>query len=275
VTKPKTAQLIPSLEPEPRFIGGVLVQKAQALNEPKSIMIVGHPKRGKSTLGASLIDVPGYSRLLAIDVDGGCAGYAEQYPNVDVVAVDYGDATTVGQIIVELAEDPTGAGYDGVMLDTISVLQDWKIEEIGRGRKLEWDQWDQVAKWTNKVMWLLHSMKPLGLSIYHIKTEKDELTREVWKLPKIRGSAKDTVATVPDLIIEIRIVDTNAGPVRVVDCVPHETATTGNRYRHMPTTPLSDANMTDLFSYIRHERTDVPTAPSTAAERFAASPDSE
>jgi hypothetical protein len=263
------------LESEPRFIGGVLIQKAQALNEPKSIMILGHPKRGKSTLGASLIEVPGYSRILAIDVDGGCAGYADQYPNVDVVGVDYGDAATVSKIIMELAEDPTGAGYDGVMLDTLSVLQDWKIDEIGHGRKLEWDQWDLVAKWTNKVMWLLHSMKPLGVSVYHIKTEKDELTREVWKLPKIRGSAKDTVATVPDLIIEIRIVDTKDGPVRVVDCVPHETATTGNRYAYMPVQPISDATMSDLFSYIRHERTDVPTAPLTAADRFAAGSDAE
>ena len=46
-------------------------KKAADVGIPRSILLFGPPKRGKSTCAASIVDVPGYERVLVIDGDIG------------------------------------------------------------------------------------------------------------------------------------------------------------------------------------------------------------
>ena len=57
-------------------IGGVEVRPVIEVIEPDSIMIMGHAKRGKSTLAASISEVEGFEKNLFIDLERGSKAFA-------------------------------------------------------------------------------------------------------------------------------------------------------------------------------------------------------
>lgn len=251
-------------------IAGLEVKKAEALVEPSSIMIYGRAKTGKSTLAASVSEVPGYERVLHIDLEKGSVAFANRYPNVDVVQVPFRDIDTFNEIIEELHEGDLGNQYDAVIVDTMSTLQEWAIWALGNGQsKLEFDQWRMLRDWTMETMWQLHYMKPLGITSYHLTDKEIKLTKELWTLPLITGSAQYSVANVPDIVARLYIVDDRRnGPQRVADLMPREDKVGGNRFDYLPEEPLTDISMPLLWEYIRHERTDVEEAPKTKAQQY-------
>lgn len=278
-TDAATPASAPAPAPAERKIGGIVVTKAETLIEPNSIMIYGRPKYGKSTLAASIAAVSGFDKVLCIDLEKGATAFSRSYPSVDVVNIPYLNISKLEDVIEALVDSPDALGYDAVILDTLSTAQQWvvtKMREARGGKKLDYDGWDTVAHWTMQLMWDLHHMAATGISLYHLTTKENELTKEIWTLPKLQGSAKDSVASVPDLIIHLRIVDSKKeGPVRVADFVPHENITSGNRFDWLPQVPIGNADMELLYSYIRGENHDTPSAPKTAAEVSAEKTDTE
>lgn len=263
-------------EPEAAKVGGFTVHKVAETAEPDSIMIFGHPKRGKSTLAASVIDVPGFNKVLVADLERGAKAFARSYPEVDVIEIPQGNIDALDDIVEDMLEHD-GYDYDAFVIDTMSTAQAWLVKKLGMGKKLGYDGWAVVGEWTMQTMWDLQYMRPLGISIYHVITKENELTKETWTLPKIQGGAKDSVASVPDMNIQLRVTESRKdGLVRVADFVPHETTVSGNRFEWLPTEPLGDADMPLIYQYIRNEDVDAPTdSPKTAAELAAAQADSE
>lgn len=276
-TKTPAVKDAPSTEPTERKVGGIVVKQAEQLTEPNSIMIYGRPKYGKSTLAASIADVKGFKRVLCIDLEKGATAFSRSYPSVDVIEIPYLGVSKLEDVIEELADSSDTLGYDAVILDTMSTAQQWvvsKMREARGGKKLDYDGWDTVANWTMQMMWDLHHMAATGISLYHLTTKENELTKEIWTLPKLQGSAKDSVASIPDLIIHLRVVDSRKdGPVRVADFIPHENVTSGNRFDWLPQAALGNVDMPLLYGYIRGEITDAVEAPKTQAEIAAAKSD--
>lgn len=257
-------------------IAGFEVTKAEALIEPSSILLYGRPKVGKSYCAASISEVPGYERVLHIDLERGSVAFASRYPNVDVLHVPYLDVGAFTDIINALQDEEVASQYDAVIVDTMSTAQDWYLEALSdqfANARTRFEAWRLVGEWTMQIMWQLHHMKPLGISLYHLQVRETELTKEVWTLPKIKSSAAHSIAAVPDIIGQLYIVDGNQGPERVANFAPRESQAGGNRFDHLPDQPLADIDLPLLWQYIRHERTDVAEAPRTAAERY--DPDGE
>lgn len=253
----------------PTEIGGLKVQKAEALREPSSIMLYGRAKTGKSTLAASISNVEGYERVLHIDLEKGSTAFARKYPTVDVVQVPYLDIDTFNNIIEELYTTELALQYDAVIVDTMSTAQEWAVMSFGNGgTKLDYDGWRMIKEWTMDTMWQLHYMRPLGITSFHLTDKQIQLTKEIWTLPAINGASQYSVANVPDIVMRLYIVDGNDGPVRVADFMPRESKMGGNRFDYLPTEPLGDISMPLLWEYIRDESKQAPAGPRTAAERY-------
>ena len=98
---------------------------------PRSILLFGPPKRGKSTCAASIVDVPGYERVLVVDVEGGAAAISQWYPEVDVFEVHTAeefDGVVEALVNNQIVEPTSGKPYDCVIIDTLDKAQERKLE---------------------------------------------------------------------------------------------------------------------------------------------------
>ena len=235
----------------PTSIAGFDIMDASETNEPNSILVFAHPKRGKTTLAGSLIEVEGFNNVLHIDLEKGSGAMARQYPGVKVIRPPLGNATAVAEILNEIYADPFGLGFDAVIVDTVSTLQKWVKTEWKdkHGGKMEFDGWDFLGEYIMDTMWQLHDMYPLGISLYHTKIDQNETTKQVWTVPYIQGSARHSIASVPDMVIAI---DINGKGERVLQMVPKTTMMTGSRYEDVLPANLTGAvTMSTLFDAIR------------------------
>lgn len=252
-------------------IAGLKIGKAQAMSEPNSILLYGRPKGGKTTLAASMIEVPGYERGLIVDCELGSTAVASNYPDVDVVTIPQGDVTLFNQVINALRDNEGGIAdsYDWVSVDTVSTIARWGAKKlIAANPRNTIGAWGMVNDWIMQTMWDLQYMKPLGISIYHTRTDQDKLTGSIWTTPNVQGGARDTVGNVPDMIGYLYIVNEGDAKNHVVDFTPDESRAGGNRFPQIPRVPLGNAKMINVFDFIRGNKTvaDVTNVPRTAAE---------
>lgn len=240
-------------------VGGFEIVKAEALAEPASMLIFGHPKRGKTTLAGSISAVPGFNRVLDIDLEKGSAPLAHMYPNVDVVRPEFGDSDAVAAILNELATsvDKDGyldsMGYDAVILDTVSTLQNWVLDAYlklhpTKTGKPDFDAWAYWQRYAMDTMWDLHNMSAVGISLYHTKVEQNELTKEIWTSPYIQGSARFSVASVPDLV---GYLDVTGQGARTFQVTPRKSMQTGSRFEDVLPETINDATMVGIYNAIR------------------------
>ena len=113
-------------------VAGLNIGKAQAMKEPNSMILFGRPKTGKTTLAASMVDVPGYERGLIIDCEMGVTAIASNYPTVDVITIPQQDVTAFNDVINALRDDTDGIGsyYDWVCVDTMSTIARWGAKKL-------------------------------------------------------------------------------------------------------------------------------------------------
>lgn len=238
---------------------GMEIQKAEATAEPNSILIFGHPKRGKTWLAGSIAEVPGKSKVLHIDLEMGSAPLGRWFPDIDVIRPPRGDSNAVADIINQLKEsvDADGyadsGGYDVVILDTVSTLEKWVLDAYNsahptKSGKTDFDGWDYWKNYVLDLMWDLHYLTALGISLYHTKVTQNELTKTIWTSPSINGSAKFSVASVPDVV---GYLDVNGSGARTFGVVPKTSMQTGNRFEEVLNGVLVDPDMKTIFELIR------------------------
>jgi hypothetical protein len=241
------------------FTGRVQAVKAQELAEPNSILIFGHPKRGKTTLAGSIADVAGFDNVLHIDLEDGSAPLAAPYPNIDVLRPSSVDELTDALNELKTSVDDEGfadaMGYQAVILDTVSTLQKWVLDEYlakhpTKSGKTDYDGWAYWGDYVMDVMWELHRLPALGITTYHTKIELNELTKEIWTSPKISGGARFSVASVPDLV---GYLDVDNKGERVFTVTPKKSMQTGSRYESVLPGALAAPTMSDIFAAIRGE----------------------
>jgi hypothetical protein len=232
-------------------IAGLELTEASELAEPNSIMLFGHPKRGKTTLAGSIRDVEGFNNVLHIDLERGSAPLAKRWPDIKVIRPN--NTTEVGDIINALTASENSLGFDAVILDTISTLGQWYKEEwIAKNHpksgKMELQGWDDWGDYALQTMWDLHNMYALGISTYHMKVEQNDITKQVWTVPMIQGRARYSVASVPDIVIGLDIAPSGQ---RALQLVPKATQTTGSRYEDVLGNLTGDANAVTIYDAIR------------------------
>lgn len=236
--------------------GEVVIVKAEELSEPKSMLLFGQYKRGKSTLAASIADV--FENVLVIDIDDGSSAFASEYPTIDVVRINRFDVAAFDKFWKKLIKDDGSYGgvqYDVIILDTMSILHGWKLGTLPKS--LGWDRIVQAGDYTSKLMWDLHRISPLGIGVFHaeiadtMRGTEDEQYRVM--TPALTGKEiKRMLGPIPDVLAFCDIEEDEEGdPIYTVTLRPTETTMTGSRFRAFPT-KLAEPTMARLYEIIRN-----------------------
>lgn len=216
------------------------------------------PKKGKSRMAASICKVPGIENVLVVDIDKGAAAFAKLFPEVQVIRFKKGDIDGFQNFWDELVRNDgmyEGVQFDAVVLDTMSILQKWKVKSIPDGDGFA--KWREVADWTLQLAWDLHEMTPVGLMLFHVEMvnimkgggEDAEFTL---LSPSLQGSAKLQIGAVPDLIGYLSVQDDpkSDDPIYTIQLKPSERTNTGNRFPELPAIIKTDGGMKRLYEYI-------------------------
>jgi hypothetical protein len=206
------------------------IKKASALNAPKTILLYGDPKRGKSWLAASASELADLSPVLFIDTEGGSSAIARDWPDVNVVD---GDTHEKLDIIINslLSQEHQ---YKTVVIDTLGVAMDRAEKFFGdkpENRNNKFGKWGDLKEWITDITRKLHSAPFLSILVAHAQDEKDDQTGAVKTVPMLPGSAKNTLPAIPDIIGYMTAeADGNGGINRVLYMQSSERLVSGNRF---------------------------------------------
>jgi hypothetical protein len=183
----------------PQLAFAKFIKKAEALNVPKSILIYGDPKNGKTWLAASASELEQFSPVLLVDVEGGASAIARDWKNVDVIQVD--NHAQLDSVMDGLLT--TAHPYKTVIVDTLGVAMDRAekfFEDKPENRNNRFGKWGDLKEWANQMVRKMHHADFLSIFIAHAQDEKDEQTGAVKTVPMLAGSTRTTLPAIPDII---------------------------------------------------------------------------
>lgn len=242
-------------------------KKASEVGIPRSILLFGPPKRGKSTCAASILDVPGYERTLVIDVEGGASAISEWYPEADVIGVSTAeefDGIVVALVEGKIVEPTSGEPYQCVIIDTLDKAQERKLDWFERqpeaftksGAKDTLYKWGAIKAWTTRLADALHMAPFLTIFVAHVMDDKNEKTGLVTQTVALGGSSKQTFPATPDLVgyFDIERVKNpetkKTESVRVLDFAVTDKRVTGQRYAAKLDGKVGDPTMEKIYRKI-------------------------
>ena len=242
-------------------------KKAEDSGAPRSVLIYGPPKRGKSTLAASICEVPGYERVLVLDVEGGSSAISNLYPQVDVQVADspeFLDYLLQNLVDGKIVEPDSGLPYQAVIIDTIDKAQERKIDWADKqpeaysaqsGKKDHFHKWAVAKAWMQKLTDMTHMAPFLTIFVAHVIVDKDEDTGKILETVALGGNAKYTFSATPDVVgyfdITKETIDGKKQSIRTIDFTLSERRITGQRYGDKLSGKIAEPTMEKIFRKIR------------------------
>jgi hypothetical protein len=206
------------------------ITKASQLNAPKTILVYGDPKRGKSWFAASASEVAELSPVLVIDTEGGSSAIARDWKDVDVINVkSHEEFDSVVKTLIS-----TENKYKTVIIDTLGVAMDRAEKFFGEkpeNKNNKFGKWGDLKEWVTDMTRKLHSAPFLSILVAHAQDDKDDQTGAVKIVPLLPGSAKNTLPSIPDIIAYMGAeVDDKGVLHRVLYMESSERLVSGNRF---------------------------------------------
>lgn len=206
------------------------VKKAHQLNSPKSILVYGDPKRGKSWFAASAAELAELSPVLILDTEGGSSAIARDWKDVDVIDITSHEA--MDSAISALTSQKHK--YKTVVIDTLGVAMDRAEKHFGdkpENRNNKFGKWGDLKEWVTTMTRRLHSAPFLAILVAHAQDEKDDQTGAVKTVPMLPGSSKNTLPAIPDIIAYLTAESDEQGEVhRVMYMESSDRLVSGNRF---------------------------------------------
>lgn len=206
------------------------ITKAAQLNSPKTILIYGDPKRGKSWFAGSASEVASLSPVLVIDTEGGSSAIARDWKDVDVIAADSHEK--LESILGALLNQPHK--YKTVVIDTLGVAMDRAEKFFGdlpTNRNNKFGKWGDLKEWVTDLTRKMHAAPFLSILVAHAQDDKDDQTGAVKTVPMLPGSAKNTLPAIPDIIAYMTAeADGNGEVQRVLYLQSSDRLVSGNRF---------------------------------------------
>lgn len=241
------------------------IKKAAALGTPKSILIYGPPKKGKTVFASSIVECTGYERTLLVDVEGGSTSVNAWYPQVDVIeAATARDFQKIIEALLngKLVEPESGLPYQAVIIDTLDKAQERQLEVFAaspeaknkQGDENTFYKWGALKTWTSKVTDHLHMAPFLTIFLAHQDEDKDENTGKVTTTVMLSGKSKLTFPGTPDVVGHFTVAnvteDGKKVPHRIVDFTVQEKLITGQRFADKLNGKFLDPTMSVVFNKI-------------------------
>lgn len=213
---------------------------------------------------SSIVDVPGFERVLLIDVEGGSSSVSAWYPEIDVIETPTAkDFTKVVEALLngEIVEPESGLPYQVVIIDTLDKAQERQLELYAADPKSEKDgffKWAALKTWTAKMADYLHMAPFLTIFVAHQDDEKDEKTGVVTTTVMLSGKSRFTFPSTPDIIGHFGAISVEEDGVkslrRVVDFSLSDKLITGQRYADRLNGKVLDPTMEKVFRAIEPQR---------------------
>ena len=224
------------------------ITKASQLNTPKTILVYGDPKRGKSWFAASAAEVAELSPVLVIDTEGGSSAIARDWKDVDVINVkSHEEFDSVVKSLIS-----TEHKYKTIIIDTLGVAMDRAEKFFGEkpeNKNNKFGKWGDLKEWVTDMTRKLHSAPFLSILVAHAQDDKDDQTGAVKIVPLLPGSAKNTLPSIPDIIAYMGAeVDDKGVLHRVLYLESSERLVSGNRFGLPPR--LVDPSMKKIIDKI-------------------------
>lgn len=240
------------------------IKKASETGTPKSILIYGPPKKGKTVFAASIVDVPGFERVLLIDVEGGSSSVSAWYPEIDVIETPTAkefSAVVEALLNGELVEPISGLPYQCVIIDTLDKAQERQLEVYDKDPKSAKDgyfKWAALKTWTAKMADYLHMASFLTIFVAHQEDDKDEGSGIVTTTVLLAGKSRFTFPSVPDIIghfTALKVEENGSKSLRrAIDFSLSDKMITGQRYADKLNGRVLDPTMEIIFQKIEPQR---------------------
>jgi len=190
----------------------------EALGKPRSIILFGAEGTRKTTMAGELIKHPDTEKIMWLDADNGTNTLAAdpeiwaavKDKRIRIMPFNTLDPTSFAkttQVIQEVAA--TDFGYTYIVLDTLNVLQEAAVKFLlantlnSSGVQDTRAGYAQVADWTLTMARMLHNAPHVTpIFIMHERTEETDTGRVKIK-PKLAGGARDSIATLPDIVVNL------------------------------------------------------------------------
>lgn len=257
-------------------------KKAAEVGLPRSILLYGPPKRGKTVCAASIVDVPGYERVLVVDVEGGASAISAWYPEVDVVAIHTAvefDGFIEALVDGKIVEPTSGEPYQCVIIDTLDKAQERKLEWFDHqpealtkgGEKNTLYKWGAIKTWTTKLADALHMAPFLTIFVAHVMDAQDERTGKYKQTVALGGSSKDTFPATPDLVgfFDVSRIKNDKGVsevVRTADFSVTDRRVTGQRFHDKLDGVVADPTFEKIYRRIAPQIFNKPAVKSQQTE---------
>ena len=255
--------------PAPSFAS--LIKPPTEVGPPKSIMLYGRSGTRKTSTSAELIKRAENPRILFIDADQGTEALvgdpvvtqAIQSGQISIVSINTLDPNAFAQISQTIQEIATvDYGYDFVVLDTLNIMQEVAANHLmrvvvnERGVPDTRKAWGEVAVWTDTMARSLHNAPHITpIFVMHEETP-EEGKRAGMTLPKLKGSAKDTIASIPSVVVNLSWEQVGEGDEKRASLVGSlgDSATNVSKNRYRLPTRIEDFTLLDLYSRIDEVR---------------------
>lgn len=235
------------------------VKKVEGTARPKSICIYGFYKTGKTTLAASISEVPYFKKsgkeVLILEAESGTASIADDYPNVDMFELT--SVIGLNRAVDELLTKEHNYGV--VIFDTLDRFQEWAVSHFVDGAVDTRAAWAEVKEWTNSLVWRLHRAGIIAIFLFHEAEQKKEKAKESLMGLKLQGSSKDDLGQIFDIIGRLTVRRNEEGEFhRILQLGPQEGQITGNRYEKKLPNEMVDPTMTKIFELIMAPKNTTP-----------------
>lgn len=242
--------------------------KPSQAKHPEFLLFYSQPGSGKTHLAATVSELDSVKSVLIIDTEGSTTGTLSTFDDKKIDIVDVrktvdqidGDVTYIqflDSILTDLFKN--GSEYDAVILDTLDVAQDWKIEERQKVNGTKGDAafatWREVAKWTEWVGRGFKALNAISIAVMHDREEKSESGALVKRL-RLGGSSKDTFAGIPDVVAyltrKVYSIDGEEREVTIAEFASQDGKATKNRFGFPAT--MIDPSIKKMWHHIDNRK---------------------
>lgn len=246
------------------------VVKAGTLTTPNSIMIYGPSGKGKTVMAGSIIDVPGFERVLVMDTEGSATSLSRWHPDCDVIAVKsaaHFNAMVEALVNGEYVQKSSGLPYQAVIVDTFDKAFERQLDVFSKakeayGTKGEYNsyyQWGAIKIWVSKVADALHYSDFLTIWVIHEDKDKDENTGKVTIGVLLSGKSQQSFPSVADINIYYHMEKLPNGEgkkedQRVAEFRPSDNTVAKQRFSDLLNVGMLEPSMVKVFKAIEPER---------------------
>lgn len=270
--------------------------KREQVGPPKCILLYGEEGTRKTTKASEVMKLPQFVKALYIDIDRGSEVFvndeeinalvsdefgAPGEKAINIVEIDKRDINAPGILDYFLgSHDANGfwqkgaafkAGYDVIILDSLDVAQQVKVDHYMRSTFNEKGQldtrkaWGEVNKWATDLMWTFQNEPDvLGIVVMHSTLDGEE-SGAVKIKPKLQGGAKDTIASIPSIVVYLEIREDKATKEERLVATVGKGPTITAKNRYMLPKEIEDFSIPGLYALIEEKQSNTTTKTTQAA----------